>query len=354
MATSSDTTLPMNTLLHMLTIKLNSSNYLLWKNQVEPLLHHQDWYRFVNGSYTAPSKTTTVDAKEAPNPEYVSWLESDQRIRLLLQSSLTEEAMAEVLGLSSSREVWLALESAYSHDSMERSQNIKDALRQLKKGVLSVSDFAKKFKSLCDQLSAIGTPVSEDDKCHWFLCGLGPTFETFSTAHRAIQPRPLFRDLLAKAEGHELFITSLHGSNPAPSPAAFMAYQQQSRSQFRGGRGRSARGQSPRGGYSSRGRGRRSPHCQLCRNDGHYASSCPDLASYANKSSHSAANLAQAFHADCTLNDYTPDWNSDSGATLHMAPSPNDVDSSVPYRGNEKVYVGNGQGHQENTRKRNS
>lgn len=74
--------------------------------------------------------------------------------------------MVEVSGLYSSREIWLALESAYSHDSMERSQNLKDSLRQLKKGTLSVSEFAKQFKAICDQLSAIGQTVSNDDKSH--------------------------------------------------------------------------------------------------------------------------------------------------------------------------------------------
>ncbi|GKD56415.1 zinc finger, CCHC-type containing LTR copia-type gag-polypeptide [Tanacetum coccineum] len=95
--------------------------------------------RFVDGSYPAPSKTVTVDGKETQNSEYLSLVKTDQKVLLILQSSLSEEAMAEVLGLTSSRAVWLALESAYSHDSLERSQNLKDWLRQLKKGNLSVS-----------------------------------------------------------------------------------------------------------------------------------------------------------------------------------------------------------------------
>lgn len=341
MASSSESSLPMATLIHMLTIKLSSSNYLLWKNQVSPLLLHQNWLRFVDGSYQAPSKTLTTDGKKSVNPAFTSWLETDQKILLLLQSSLSEEAMSEVLGLSSSREVWQALESAYSHDSMERSQNLKDSLRKLKKGTASVADYAKQFKNICDKLAAIGQPVSESDKTHWFLCGLGPSFETFSTAQRVVQPRLLFRDLLAQAEGHELFVASLHSSNP--SPIAFAAQKQNSSH----GKGKSGRF-SHRDLSSSKGRPRRPPHCQLCRREGHYANSCPDLGSFAQKSSYSAANLAQAFHANCNLNDSTPDWYVDSGATAHMAPSTTTMDSSVPYTGNDKVSFGNGlsnQGH---------
>ena len=35
-SSSSDNSLPMSTLLHMITIKLSSSNYLIWKNQMLP------------------------------------------------------------------------------------------------------------------------------------------------------------------------------------------------------------------------------------------------------------------------------------------------------------------------------
>lgn len=38
------------------------------------------------------------------------------------------------------------------------------------------------------------------------------------------------------------------------------------------------------GYFGGRGRGRMTPHCQLCHKDGHYASACPDLASFANQS----------------------------------------------------------------------
>ncbi|PWA84471.1 zinc finger, CCHC-type, Gag-polypeptide of LTR copia-type [Artemisia annua] len=125
------------------------------------------------------------------------WYEADQRALLILQASLTEEAMAEVIGLSTAHDVWCALESAYSHDSVERMQNLRDSLRQLQKGTSSVSEYGRKFKGICDQLAAIGHPVDDVDKNHWFLCGLGPSFETFSTALRTVKPRPTFRDLLS-------------------------------------------------------------------------------------------------------------------------------------------------------------
>ncbi|GKB12211.1 hypothetical protein Tco_0846134 [Tanacetum coccineum] len=59
-------------------------------------------------------------------------------------------------------------------------------------------------------LPAIGQPVDEIDKLHWFVCGLGASFETFSTAIRTTKPFTTFRDLLSQAESHEMFLKSLH------------------------------------------------------------------------------------------------------------------------------------------------
>ncbi|KAJ9544289.1 hypothetical protein OSB04_023996 [Centaurea solstitialis] len=336
---SKDTTLPLATILHMLTIKLSSTNLLLWKNQILPLFSYQKLIGHVDGSLAAPSTTITIDGKTSPNPEYATWQEENQRALLILQSSLTEEAMAEVLGLHTAYEVWHALESAYSHDSVERMQNLRDSLRQLQKGASSVTEYGRKFKSLCDQLAAIGQPVDDADKTHWFLCGLGPSFETFSTAHRAVKPRPGFRDLLSQAEGHELFLKSVHGSST--SHVAFTA--ESGRSYTPSNRRNSGRGGRGGGGRSGgRGRGRRLPHCQLCRQDGHYANRCPDLNTFAQRGPSIDANLAQAFHAKCNVHDNSSDWFVDSGASAHMTPSAATLDSSMPYTGNDHVSFGNG------------
>ena len=58
--------------------------------------------------------------------------------------------MDEILGLQTSQEIWRSLELAYSHDSQERMQNLKDYLTQLQKVSSIVSEFGRKFKVVCD------------------------------------------------------------------------------------------------------------------------------------------------------------------------------------------------------------
>ena len=155
-----------------------------------PLLAYQQLMGYVDGSIPKPSKTITNGDVTSPNPAYASWIAADQRALLLIQASLSEEAMAETLGHSTSHAVWSALADIYQHDSLERIHTLRDSLRHLKKGNSTVSEFSRKFKTICDQLQAIGHPLPEDDKYHWFLCGLGSSFETFSTTQRLITPRP--------------------------------------------------------------------------------------------------------------------------------------------------------------------
>ncbi|KAJ0479330.1 putative RNA-directed DNA polymerase [Helianthus annuus] len=318
MSTTTENTLPMATLLHMITVKLSSSNYLLWHNQMLLLLANQKLVPHIDGTLSAPSKTVTVDSKEQANPDYAAWPSSDQQAILILHTSLTEEAVAEVLGLTTARQIWTALEAAYSNTSPERMHLLRDNLRQLTKGSSTVADFGRKFKSICDQLSAIGHPVSETDKTHWFLCGLGPTFESWSTAIRTARDPLPFRDLLTKAESHEQFLQHLH---PPSSPTvAFVAHHSKS-SAAPPGRSKSGSGSHKNQPHkNSYNRPRRPPHCQLCRTNGHYANKCPKLKSFVAASALGDDDLARAFHARCHVSSDEPDWTTDTGADLHVTP----------------------------------
>ncbi|KAI3510913.1 hypothetical protein L1887_18051 [Cichorium endivia] len=330
-SSSADSTLPMNTILHMITNRLSSSNYLLWKSQMLPLLSYQNLLRHVDGSLAAPPSELLTDEKSSPNPAYASWLSVDQRAVILLQASLTEEAFSEIVGCSTARQIWVALEEAFSHSSIERVQTLRDQLRQFSKGSSTIAEFGRRFRNVCDQLSAVGHPVTESDKVHYFLCALGPSFESFSTVIRASRSMPTLRDLLAQAESHELFLRSLHGT---ASPLAAFTAQTGPPVSSRGRGGRSFRG--------GRGRGRRPPQCQLCQQSGHYASSCPLLSSYVTHKPGSDADLAKAFHAQCHVTTNAPDWYVDSAATDHMASSTASVTQPTAYVGNSKVVFGDG------------
>lgn len=68
----SSSSLPLNTPVHLLSIKLSSSNYLVWRSQVVPVLTSYDLLSHVDGSSVALPTSIDSDGKSIPNPTFTS------------------------------------------------------------------------------------------------------------------------------------------------------------------------------------------------------------------------------------------------------------------------------------------
>ena len=94
------------------TLKLNETNYLRWKTQIEALLSSQKLLGFVTGQVVAPEATVTNVVNEVPvvtpNPLYEAWQCTDQLIKSWIFGTLTEEVLGYVHGLATSQDVWLS------------------------------------------------------------------------------------------------------------------------------------------------------------------------------------------------------------------------------------------------------
>jgi len=156
---NSSSTLSFNTIVHMFTIKLSSTNFLLWRSQVVPLLQCQKLYGYVDGSTPMPSATADPAAHNL-------WKQFDQLVTSLLLSSLTEETLSITIGLTTSRDVWNSLETTFSHKSKVHELQIKDELHLMKRGSRSIFEYSQIFKAHYDQLSAMGRPVENTNKVH--------------------------------------------------------------------------------------------------------------------------------------------------------------------------------------------
>ena len=69
---------------------------------------------------------------------------------------LSEEVLSQVLFLSITADVWVALERMFASSSRARIMHIRLQLSTVKKNDLSVADYFNKVKNLADTLSAIG------------------------------------------------------------------------------------------------------------------------------------------------------------------------------------------------------
>ncbi|KAL9672660.1 hypothetical protein QQ045_028912 [Rhodiola kirilowii] len=320
-----DQKLPYNTLIHMLNIKLSSSNFMLWKTQVQHILRAQKFFGYLDGSHPCPPAPVLPPA--APDPAapaavaakavykdaltaYDDWMAEDQRLCGLLFSSLSEEAMSEVIGCSTSNQIWETLSSIYQNRSRSSILQLRDQVLNLRH-TSTVHDLHLKFKAIFDRLSSMGSAASNDDQVLWFLRALGSNFKEFSAPIMNQSPSPSYINVVAQAENHEAFLNSLsgHGSSGplVPTPTAFAALDRSSfddgnrwsspgcGDSFSTGRtgGRSGRS-SGRCNGRSQGRRRDLPQCQWCGKTGHVASSCFKLTSPPSRQQ-ASANLAAAF-----------------------------------------------------------
>lgn len=89
-------------------------NYVLWKAQFLPAVRGAQLVGMLEGSVSAPWKVLEVKVEgkkqEISNPEYISWVSTDQQLLSYLLNSITTEVLAGVATTTTSAEAWKVLE----------------------------------------------------------------------------------------------------------------------------------------------------------------------------------------------------------------------------------------------------
>jgi hypothetical protein len=341
-------------------VKLGRDNYLTWKQQLLPYLQGHDVYGYIDGSVPPPPKlvssaSTSNDGLSplAPNPDYKRWFQQDQLLLSTILSSLTENVLAQMIGYSISREVWMALERMYTSQSRARTLQMRTHLATLRKGNASISEYFQRVKSLCDTLAAAGQPLSDDESISYILAGLGSDFDPFVTSVTTRLDPMTIEELYNHLLTHEMRIDHQNQSSGLLTASAHVASRQSFKGRpqrphqsYRGGG--STRGSffSSRGGthprYSS---GSSRPQCQICGKLGHTALKCFRRFDVAHQMDVPSATSSQALAAFSQPSPSNSDWHPDTGATHHItADMKNLTLNNEEYHGSDNIQVGNGTG----------
>ncbi|KAA8546621.1 hypothetical protein F0562_002640 [Nyssa sinensis] len=339
---------------NFVSIKLSSNNFLLWKTQMLNILESYDLQGFLNGEiFTPPETIVTSDSAAQSNPAFLKWRRTDRLVKGWLTATLSEEVLGIVVGLGTAAEVWNALVHAFARASSARSLALKQRLTSITHGTDNLSTYLRRFKTICDELAAIGKPVSDQKKSWWLLNGLGKDFEIF-TATMLRPPVPSYSEVVTQLESY----AERHNINsPAQPPMVFYGQktyknrkgQEQSASFNSKGRGftqgnQSAHKTSNSSGQSSgsnQSRGNKKddgPTCQICNKKYHTAIKCFERFNH----SFTTDNLPQAFSVVQVGDTEGSPWHLDTGATDHMTASTGNLQSVTPYTKFDGVMVGNG------------
>ena len=116
--------------------------------------------------------------------------------------NIETEVLIALEDVGSASKVWKSIEQHILPTTVEKEMILNETLMSLQKGNLSVDDYVRKFKSLCDNLAVMKKPINET-KVFQLARGLGPKYQDFCTAMLTKPPYPSFHQFVKALQAHE-------------------------------------------------------------------------------------------------------------------------------------------------------
>lgn len=222
--TSAPLSLSLGTIINYVSIRLDETNYLLWRSQFVPILVANDLYGYVDGSILPPPKIKkSAEGKETSNPEFLSWRKTDQFVLSCINATLTQGILAQVLGDFTAYEVWQSLHSMFLEQSQARFDLLKGDIQSIQKGTASMSEYLNRLKHLADSLAAIQHPVPDKELVGHALNGLGTDYANFVVMMENREPTPTFAELRSRLFNHEQRLKRSSEHTPSMGTTALMS-----------------------------------------------------------------------------------------------------------------------------------
>ncbi|GMP43064.1 hypothetical protein CsSME_00012575 [Camellia sinensis var. sinensis] len=192
-----------------ITVKLDSTNFLIWRSQFENILRATNLLEFAIGSVPCPSlMITDSNGLEVLNPDRATWNKTDAHLLSCITATLTPIIFSSILHLQHSFEVWTALCKCFTMVSRSHIHQIKNRLTHLTKGSKSIEEYLTQIKELADQLALASSPMDDEDLVLLTLNGLPDEFDALKTTVRArIEPISMV-DLTSLLCSESLYIGS--------------------------------------------------------------------------------------------------------------------------------------------------
>jgi hypothetical protein len=322
------------------SLKLTPHNYPTWHAQTTPILRGHNLMGYVDGTLTPPAKTIQQDGKEINNPDDEFWCCQDQLILAAIFSSTHFSVMHTIANAETSAAAWAKFQTSFANKSAARVLSLREKLSTAKRETRPVNEYLQFIKTIADELSLCGSPVSDVDLVVHVLNGLGQEFRDIAAAVHARDTVITFDELQDKLLAHELYLKRTDPSyDPTPMTANHVRKSFNNKQQFKSsGPGNSSSSASnnpgvgssfsPSQGFKHHGQPGHHPsyqsyprrgssfsriQCQLCEKPGHSACQCFRGKDYFRE-------LLSQPQADYANTNPSPDnnWILDTGASHHV------------------------------------
>lgn len=144
------------------------------------------WYsRSCFGSFhhrnNPPNPPKTIEGSEdSLNPSFITWCRQDQLLFSFLLASKTETVQAQIIGCTSSSQLWSRVFQLFADRTKARVMQYKPQLRTLKKGQMSMQEYVNKMKGYMgiSILAACGHAISDNDQILYLLGGVSSEYDS--------------------------------------------------------------------------------------------------------------------------------------------------------------------------------
>ena len=159
-------------------VPLNSTNYSTWKIQCKMALIKEGLWCIVNGTEVAPMEGADQQAKFA--------VRRDKTLATIVLA--VEPSLLYLIGADPTDpvKVWKRLADQFQRKTWANKLELKRKLFSIRLGERgSVHNHIKSMTEVCDELSAIGEPVNEEDRVVYLLASLPESYNVLVTALEA-------------------------------------------------------------------------------------------------------------------------------------------------------------------------
>ncbi|MCH94884.1 retrovirus-related Pol polyprotein from transposon TNT 1-94, partial [Trifolium medium] len=159
--------------------KLDTQNYLLWCQQVEPVIKaHKLHYHLVNPNI--PPKYLSIEDHNLNrvNPEFEAWEVKDHTLLSWIQSTMTKEMLTSVIGSKQAWQIWDKIHAYFQTHTNAKAMQLRSELRSTSLENGTISEFLLRIQVLIDSLYAIGEPISPKEHLDVILEGLPQEYES--------------------------------------------------------------------------------------------------------------------------------------------------------------------------------
>ena len=123
-----------NPLNQLITVKLDDTNYLIWKDEVQTAARSYDLEGFILGSQEVPPMLAQdEDGRQIMNLDYIMHQRLDRMLALLILTSMSPSFQQQLVGCGTALDIWNAIEQIFTSQSTTKIMPYKNQLQTMKK-----------------------------------------------------------------------------------------------------------------------------------------------------------------------------------------------------------------------------